>query len=58
MAKKETAKKQTKKPNNQIIKDYKNPTDTLLGKIIIWGLIVAMVGGIVLALILALVAVL
>lgn len=37
MAKKETAKKQTKKPNNQIIKDYKNPTDTLLGKIIIWG---------------------
>lgn len=53
MSNKQKTKKQSNKPE-PIIKNYKNPMESLWGKIIVWVLLFAMVGVIILGLVLAL----
>lgn len=55
MSKKNLAKKQSAKKTETKSKDYRNPAETIWGKIIIWTLLVGMVGGVVFGLILALI---
>lgn len=47
--------KQTKIVNNKETKTYKNPSETLWGKIIIWFLLIGMVGTVIVGLIIALI---
>lgn len=55
MAKQRKQNKQTVNKQNKIIENYRNPVQTLWGKIIIWTLLVAMVLGTVIGLIIAII---
>lgn len=54
MAKSKNTKNRSKKTDQVVVKEFKNPSETLLGKIVIWTLLIGFVGLIFLGAIMAL----
>lgn len=57
MSKKKLTNKQPAKNAETKSRDYRNPAETIWGKIIIWTLLLGMVGGVVFGLIVALLSI-